>query len=71
MAIAVIAGLTFATFLTLVLVPVMYSMFTDLEGLLVRNFTRKGQQAAQDQAEAEELPDAAPDGGVSGEPVPV
>ena len=28
MAIAVIAGLTFATFLTLILVPVMYSMFT-------------------------------------------
>ena len=67
MAIAVIAGLTFATFLTLVLVPVLYSMFTDLEALLVRNFTRKGQEAAQ--ATEEVRADTAP--GVSGEPVPV
>ena len=69
MAIAVIAGLTFATFLTLVLVPVMYSMFTDFEALLVRTFTRKGQEAAQEAEE--EHPDPALDPGVSGEPVPV
>lgn len=29
MAIAVIAGLSFATFLTLILTPVMYSLFND------------------------------------------
>ncbi len=69
MAIAVIAGLTFATFLTLVLVPVMYSMFTDLEVVLVRNFTRKGAEAAV--AEQGERPDEASEPGVSGQPVPV
>ncbi|MFQ5551969.1 MAG: efflux RND transporter permease subunit, partial [Gemmatimonadales bacterium] len=38
MAIAVIAGLTFATFLTLVLVPVMYSLFDDFERYARRVF---------------------------------
>jgi multidrug efflux pump subunit AcrB len=38
MAIAVIAGLTFATFLTLMLVPVMYSLLDDLDDFLVRQF---------------------------------
>ena len=38
MAIAVIAGLTFATFLTLLLVPVMYSLLDDLDDFLARHF---------------------------------
>jgi len=40
MAIAVIAGLTFATFLTLVLVPVMYSLTDDLATFLDRHLRR-------------------------------
>ena len=71
MAIAVIAGLTFATFLTLILVPVMYSMFTDLEEFLVRTFTRKGHEAAAREEATEEGPGSLPDPGVSGKPVPV
>jgi len=38
MAIAVIAGILFATFLTLVLVPVMYSMTEDMMGWFRRMF---------------------------------
>jgi len=72
MAIAVIAGLTFATFLTLILVPVMYSLFNDLELVLVRNFTRRGQEEAlTEEKKAGELPGTAPEPGASGEPVPV
>jgi multidrug efflux pump subunit AcrB len=38
MAIAVIAGLTFATFLTLLLVPVMYSVLDDFDNFIAKNF---------------------------------
>ncbi len=72
MAIAVIAGLAFATFLTLILVPVMYSLFTDLEAVLVRSFTAEGAaRAAAEAAGQEALPDGTPEPPVSGEPVPV
>ena len=70
MAIAVIAGLTFATFLTLILVPVMYSLFNDLEAFLVRTFTRQGREAADQEAETDEA-DGLPEPGISGEPIPV
>jgi multidrug efflux pump subunit AcrB len=40
MAIAVIAGLTFATFLTLVLVPVMYSLLDDFDDFIRKHFSR-------------------------------
>jgi len=40
MAIAVIVGLSVATFLTLVLVPVVYSMLDDLEGWVRAKFRR-------------------------------
>ncbi len=70
-AIAVIAGLTFATFLTLILVSVMYSMFSDLEAFLVRTFTRRAVETEAEEAETQERPDSLPDRGVSGEPVPV
>ena len=71
MAIAVIAGLTFATFLTWILVPVMCSMFTDLEAFLVWTFTRRAVETHVEQDAIEERPDGLPDPGVSGEPVPV
>jgi hypothetical protein len=38
MAIAVIAGLTFATFLTLLLVPVMYSVLDDFDNFIAKHF---------------------------------
>jgi multidrug efflux pump subunit AcrB len=42
MAVAVIAGIVFATFLTLVLVPVLYSLVDDASGFLLRHFTHAG-----------------------------
>ncbi|TFG65488.1 MAG: efflux RND transporter permease subunit, partial [Gemmatimonadales bacterium] len=42
MAVAVIAGLAFATFLTLVLVPVMYSLVDDLTHFVRRHVTKEG-----------------------------
>jgi multidrug efflux pump subunit AcrB len=45
MAIAVIAGLAFATVLTLGLVPVLYSILDDLGDFFVRHFTREGAAA--------------------------
>jgi multidrug efflux pump subunit AcrB len=46
MAIAVIAGLAFATFLTLVLVPVMYSLLDDFDNFVKRALTRQDEQEA-------------------------
>ena len=62
---------TFATYLTLILVPVMYSMFTDLEAFLVRTFTRHAVETQADEDAIEGRPDGLPDPGVSGEPVHV
>jgi multidrug efflux pump subunit AcrB len=45
MAIAVISGLAFATFLTLVLLPVMHSQLDDLEAFLLRHFSRQPKEA--------------------------
>jgi multidrug efflux pump subunit AcrB len=53
MAIAVIVGLTFATVLTLILVPVMYSLVDDTSDFFKRHFLRE-------QEEAEEPPYAGP-----------
>ncbi len=61
MAIAVIAGLTFATFLTLVLVPVMYSLTDDLSAFLERHFTHRRDAVESDEGDAEpglEVPEA-------------
>jgi multidrug efflux pump subunit AcrB len=46
MAIAVIAGLTFATFLTLVLVPVMYSLLDDVDDWMRKLFARAPEEDA-------------------------
>jgi multidrug efflux pump subunit AcrB len=53
MAIAVIAGLTFATFLTLVLVPVMYSLTDDVADFFVRHFTHREDEARLDEPAGE------------------
>jgi multidrug efflux pump subunit AcrB len=47
MAIAVIAGLTFATFLTLILLPVMHSLLDDAVAFMRRHFRANGQAALQ------------------------
>ena len=63
MAIAVIAGLTFATFLTLILVPVMFSLIDDAEDWLSRAFTYPAAQALAKakRAEARERPEPVPE----------
>jgi multidrug efflux pump len=61
MAIAVIAGLTFATFLTLVLVPVMYSLTDDLADFFERHFTHRRDEekpGEHERAKDLEIPEA-------------
>ena len=48
MAIAVIIGILFATFLTLILVPVLYSVVDDASDFFKRNFTQSGEALAED-----------------------
>jgi multidrug efflux pump len=48
MAIAVIAGLTFATLLTLIMVPVMYSLVDDLEIFFARHYRHPEAQSRQE-----------------------
>jgi multidrug efflux pump subunit AcrB len=50
MAIAVIAGLTFATFLTLVLVPVMYSLTDEVADFFERHFTHRRDEEKLEEA---------------------
>jgi multidrug efflux pump len=44
MAVAIIAGILFATFLTLVLVPVMYSLVDDVEKFFKKHYARREQE---------------------------
>ena len=60
MAIAVICGLTFATFLTLLLVPVMYSLFDDLDSWARRVFVAGGKRGAAPEAAPVVAPVVAP-----------
>ncbi|MEJ2237382.1 MAG: efflux RND transporter permease subunit [Gemmatimonadales bacterium] len=53
MAIAVIAGLTFATFLTLMIVPVLYSLLDDLDDFLARHFRSKRRADEDDERSVE------------------
>ena len=48
MANAVIIGILFATFLTLILVPVLYSVVEDVSDFFKRNFTQGGEALAED-----------------------
>jgi multidrug efflux pump subunit AcrB len=63
MAVAVIVGILFATFLTLVLVPVMYSLVDDFSAFFRRHFV------APDPAEVDEGR-GQPEGGSAGMPEP-
>ena len=56
MAVAIIAGILFATFLTLMLVPVMYSLVDDFSNFFQRHFVYS--------EDGEELGDGGPDQGV-------
>ena len=66
MAVAVIAGIIFATFLTLILVPVMYSVVDDATALFKRLFTRGDEEESSEVAEepvaAEPTPAPVPPG---------
>ena len=55
MAVAVIAGILFATFLTLVLVPVMYSLVDDLGDFFTRHFHHADEEEASPEVEEERL----------------
>ncbi len=60
MAVAIIAGILFATFLTLVLVPVLYSLVDDFEAFFRRYFARTDEAVEEGAPVAEKatLPDA-------------
>ncbi len=62
MAVAVIAGIIFATFLTLVLVPVMYSLVDDFTKMADRYLFRR---AATDDASGTEVRAGVPEGGAA------
>jgi multidrug efflux pump subunit AcrB len=63
MAIAVIAGLTFATFLTLIIVPVMHSLTDDLASFLRRHLRRAEEElvGAEEAELAPREPEARPE----------
>jgi len=54
MAVAVIAGILFATFLTLVLVPVMYSLIDDVGAFFRRHYTRAADDLEVEPAAADD-----------------
>ncbi|MEJ2541635.1 MAG: efflux RND transporter permease subunit [Gemmatimonadota bacterium] len=56
MAVAVIAGIIFATFLTLVLVPVMYSLVDDISAVFRRTFTHAGEDPGEGKEERKAPP---------------
>jgi multidrug efflux pump subunit AcrB len=58
MAVAVIVGILFATFLTLVLVPVMYSLVDDLTAFFKRHFVASEGEAALGGRKNEKVPEA-------------
>jgi predicted RND superfamily exporter protein len=54
MAIAVIVGIIFATFLTLVLVPVMYSLVDDVSAFFRRHFVTPQEVATSESVDGQE-----------------
>lgn len=54
MAVAIIAGILFATFLTLILVPVMYSLVDDFTEFFRRHYTHDGGEETAAESTAEE-----------------
>ena len=51
MCVAIIAGILFATFLTLVLVPVMYSIVDDVADFFQRHFVHRDEEPGDEQAD--------------------
>ena len=70
MAIAVIAGILFATFLTLVLVPVLYSLIDDIVDFFAKHFTNAGRPGDRSKT-PERVPEEAPADSPPLEPEPV
>ena len=71
MAIAVIIGILFATFLTLILVPVLYSVVDDASDFFKRNFTQGGVALAEDSGSGVTWGETwSPKSGGAGEPGP-
>ncbi len=68
MAVAVIVGILFATFLTLVLVPVMYSLVDDFTHFFTKHFARGGGEPGQGAPTDDEEADA--QGGYRPSPTP-
>jgi hypothetical protein len=60
MAVAIIAGILFATFLTLVLVPVLYSLVDDATRLFRRHYVYDGSEGTGAEDGAQEVVDAPP-----------
>jgi multidrug efflux pump subunit AcrB len=72
MAVAIIAGILFATFLTLILVPVMYSLVDDFETFFRKHFARPELEGAAESMESRfEAPTVRPAKTPAREPVPV
>jgi multidrug efflux pump subunit AcrB len=77
MCVAIIAGILFATFLTLILVPVLYSLVDDVEKFVKKHFARREEEVAPETTgTAFEAPTALPSRPPvreprTGEPVPV
>ena len=72
MAVAIIVGILFATFLTLVLVPVMYSLVDDFSKFFTRHFVHAKEEPGQDDRGRHESPAGETAPGVPGrEPEPV
>jgi multidrug efflux pump len=68
MAIAVIVGLTFATVLTLILVPVLYSLTDETSEYFKRHYTHGGEEPPPPAAEAEDARVARREGAGAREP---
>jgi multidrug efflux pump subunit AcrB len=61
MCVAIIAGILLATFLTLILTPVMYSIVDDFEGFIRRHYTQaREQERGEDRQEPDEVPTLLP-----------
>ena len=77
MAVAIIAGILFATFLTLVLVPVMYSLVDDVAAFFQRHYVYRGgagggeEAPSEDEAAADPSEEIRPPEPVAPEPEPV
>ena len=70
MALAIIAGILFATFLTLVLVPVMYSVLDDATELFRTHFTYLDEDEASVEADVGDAESGVSEGGRSYAPSP-